>query len=117
MYIFKVEDLCDLDFIPVKTIDSDTIIPSDYLGGNFLFSTKPYAKLLKDQHQEEFLKMHNPIYPILMKFFYENLKTHTYYDALRTTVEGKVIALTPKFFVTHLKMKNEGVMMRMDGDE
>lgn len=61
--------------------------------------------------------MYDQNYPILVKQFYENLKTHTYYDALQTTVEGKVITVTPEFFITLLNMKNEGVMVRMDWDK
>lgn len=61
--------------------------------------------------------MKNPTYPILVKELYENLRTHTYYDALRTNVKGKVIIITLEFFVMHCNMKNEMVILRMDGDE
>lgn len=61
--------------------------------------------------------MKNPTYPVLVREFYDNLKVYTYYDALWTTVQGKVITLTLDFFIAHFNMKNEWVIMKTYGDE
>lgn len=45
------------------------------------------------------------------------MRVHNYVDALRITVQGKVITITPQFFITHSNMKNNGVIIRNNGDE
>lgn len=114
--IFLEANLQNKDFIPIIIKSSYTIIPSDHLGDEFIFTKKPYTKfLIKDQHLKVFLRMNNPTYPSQVKEFYKNLRVYSYFDALLTKVQGKVITITLEFFINHLIMKNDGVILRLIG--